>query len=533
MNNFFRIAALALLAAVLPACGGAGDTFVVQQGPVPGNGTGAGGTATGFGGAVQPDIVFRNDRNIDGILELFSADAAGTVLVNLSGPLTTGGQVLSHSWSPDRQWVAFIADKDVATRKELYVVRAIGGTPVKVCGDLFPGRDVEFMAWAPDSSRIAYLADDAVDDHTELFSVRPDGTGRTKLSGTLVAGGFLESFCAWAPDSSRIAFTGLADSLALNQLYTVVPDGSAGRIAVSPLDVIPQGSAPYPYRWAPDSSRIAYLGWSGAAYELHTTLPTGPGGNVKVSGTPAPGAGAPGEFAWSPDSSMLAYRGPLDTNGVVELYTTLPTGSGSVKKISTISAVQDVMTLEWSPANNRIAYLVFNGSQLDLHTADPTVAASGALAVNLCIFHRYSPSGATLGFIAQGSDVRSLFVASPEGLAGMEISPAGCVLSTEFAWSPSGGKIAYNAVTAGHAAVFTVDPAGTNSVQVTAGLVTIPASSLGTPVWRKDGSGVAFYGDGEVDGINCMYASTVAGPAVRVSGPMFEFANVQPGFEVR
>ena len=64
--------------------------------------------------------------------------------------------VLSAAWSPNRQYLAFRADKEEDNVEELYVVSIPGGEIVKVSGTMTAGGDVnDDFSWAPDSSRIA------------------------------------------------------------------------------------------------------------------------------------------------------------------------------------------------------------------------------------------------------------------------------------------------------------------------------------------------------------------------------------------
>src|SRR5690606_12992909 len=73
-----------------------------------------------------PGLAFLNNAG-----ELIVTDLAGTT-VSLSGPLVAGGAVHDYRWSPDRKWIAFVADKETAGVDKLYVVPARGGAPVEV-----------------------------------------------------------------------------------------------------------------------------------------------------------------------------------------------------------------------------------------------------------------------------------------------------------------------------------------------------------------------------------------------------------------
>jgi hypothetical protein len=112
IRNAARLALLGLAAAFVPACGDDETVTIIQTLPAPPGSTGSGGFGS-FGGAVVPGLVFTADRNQEDVVELWSADLAGSVLVNLSGPLALGGDVGVFRWSPDRSRVAFVADKNL------------------------------------------------------------------------------------------------------------------------------------------------------------------------------------------------------------------------------------------------------------------------------------------------------------------------------------------------------------------------------------------------------------------------------------
>ena len=533
MTKSLRLALFAAIALLVPACGKGGDTIKV----VSGNSTGQGGFGPGFGGSVKPDAVFIMTRNVPTIRELFAADAAGTTLVNLSGPLSgplvEGGGVVISYWSPDRLWVAFIADKDVATRNELFVVPAAGGTPVKVCGPLLPGRDVGFAQWAPDSSRLAYIADDAVDNQLELFTVKPDGSGRIKVSGTLPVGATLDNFCMWAPDSSRIAFTGDAQTAGTRELFTVVPDGSLPPVRVSGTMVAGGNIAPItapPYFWAPDGSRIVYRAdqTTVGVIELYTSLPTGSASNVKVSGTMTAGGDVYEMVLWAPDSSRIGYLADQDTDGTLELYTTLPTGAGSVLKVSAALGVSDLITAYvWTPTSTRIAYVVIGAVSTPLYSADPVSAGSGVLVHTEAGYPGWSPDGGTLIFGGLGVSGSALFTSAPDGSGKVEIQPAGIEVGPDFNVSPTGTKIAYQGISAGGIrGVYTINPAGTGNVEMSASLGAKASSLFDFPNWMGDGSHVIYLSDAEVSGVKCLYSSTPSGSTVRISGPIVEIATI-------
>jgi cellulose 1,4-beta-cellobiosidase len=238
--------------------------------------SGVGSITPGF----LPVAVFIADKNTPGVPELFVADEAGTTVVNLSGVLVPGGQVLRSAapFSPDGSKVAFIAEKDTVGVRELYVVPSTGGAAVKVSLPLGSGGNVLDFRWGADSSKVGYSAQDSA-GVVELFVAQGDGTGAVKVSGAMAPGNVGLGQFAWAPDGSRIAYSAYQDAANALEVYTSLPDGT---------------------------------------------------GNLKVSGTLTPG-GTVSDFSWTRSGGRILYQASQDAAGLFELFTVLPDGSGKVK----------------------------------------------------------------------------------------------------------------------------------------------------------------------------------------------------------
>lgn len=57
--------------------------------------------------------MFVADRDVPGKRELYLADLSGGGARNITGGMIPEGDVTSFAWSPDRNWIAFLADRDV------------------------------------------------------------------------------------------------------------------------------------------------------------------------------------------------------------------------------------------------------------------------------------------------------------------------------------------------------------------------------------------------------------------------------------
>jgi len=157
------------------------------------------------------------------MVPILAAFASGVFAqpVKISGGMVTGGDVTSYQYSPNGEFVVFLADKDTDGRDELYSVRLSSGVITKLSGALTTGRDVkDSFQISPDGTRVVFLADKDTDEVFELYSV-PIGFGTpTKLSGALVTGGNV-SFFNISPDGAGVVFTADKDTDNVPELYSV------------------------------------------------------------------------------------------------------------------------------------------------------------------------------------------------------------------------------------------------------------------------------------------------------------------------
>src|SRR5262245_19800469 len=94
-----RLLALAAVAAIIPACGSE-DT--VDE-------------------PLVPDVIFKANPTTINRYDVFATDLRGSKVLNLS-KLPGASQLGVPLWSPDRNFVAYIADADTPGVMELYVV---------------------------------------------------------------------------------------------------------------------------------------------------------------------------------------------------------------------------------------------------------------------------------------------------------------------------------------------------------------------------------------------------------------------------
>ena len=135
---------------------------------------------------------------------------------------TDGGNSTSPRWSPDGEWIGFLAKR--GEKQQIHLIRARGGEAWTLTD---AEEDIGGLAWAPDGGRIAFIMTEpageedekrkekygefAVEDaeyrQSHLWLIEIPETARTAEATRLTEGAeFTVRNFEWSPDGSRIAF---------------------------------------------------------------------------------------------------------------------------------------------------------------------------------------------------------------------------------------------------------------------------------------------------------------------------------------
>ncbi len=192
----------------------------------------AGGAVRAF--KISPDsarVVFTADKDTDAIVELYSTPIASSVPIKISGTMVAGGNVAFGSTdfqiSPDSVAVVFRADKDTDGVSELYSTPISSSAAIKISGPLVAGGIVSSFLISPDSDTVVFRADKDTDNVNELYSTPIASSASVKISGALVANGSVLNGYQISADSSRVMFIADKDTDNVNELYRVQIGGTA------------------------------------------------------------------------------------------------------------------------------------------------------------------------------------------------------------------------------------------------------------------------------------------------------------------
>jgi Tol biopolymer transport system component len=182
-----------------------------------------------IGHSFSPDgtkILYAADQEVDGRFELYLVDlAAPGVSTKVNEEYVDGGNTAGgYRFSPDGEWIGYLADQDVDDLRELYLVATdTPGVSSKLNDTLGADRDVCAFEFSPDSTLVAYCADQDTDDILELYLVDITVPGDSqKLNGPLVANGEVSAQSyRFSPDSSFVVYRADQDTDGVFELYRV------------------------------------------------------------------------------------------------------------------------------------------------------------------------------------------------------------------------------------------------------------------------------------------------------------------------
>ncbi len=383
-----------------------------------------GGGGSGGGNPPPPTrnaetVVFIGNDGITttGQNELYAVEDDSTTQRMLSkNTVANDSNIFKFAISPDKQWVAYIADHDGSGKYALYTIAISGGTPKQVSRSTsILSRTVKSFHWSPDSRQLVFAANlDAPFDANssylanEVYIVNRDGTNQRKINGSIGIPATVEAKNPqWSPDGRYIVqevasfSNGSADryAFALNIYDTTITASNSRRLVTANTNRIIRN-----VHWSPDSKRLAFtsdytiqdsfqvvvIGISGSPFKQLTIngdfnsesewSPNGselayldhPSSPFPADLVVSPGDGSAAkrflavvsnnnrsvkDFRWSPDGSQIAYTSDEDQQYMYELYVIAANGSGTPTKINgSLITFGDVFEFQWSPNGKQIAY---------------------------------------------------------------------------------------------------------------------------------------------------------------------------------
>ena len=371
-----------------------------------------------------------------------------------------------------------------------------------------------------------FIADKDVNGVDELYVSFNDGSEITKLSDQLVARGNVVAFQV-SPDGIFVAYVADQDTAGLFELYVVPVDKTPNETAVKVSGtmagngILQQPSGEYVFKWAPNSSRVAYVADQNAlrVFELFTSTPDGLE-NDTVSNLPDPLTNPDRNvqnFEWRPDSTLIAYIADQDSDQVFELFvspfdsntpnfkvsgTTLD-GDG-IKELGPVPSGE--FAFAWAPDSSRLAFLadqlIDAIDEFELYTNLPdgtsNIRVSGPQGDSSEVKEfAWAPNSQQIAYRANQSLLTAidLFTALPNVSASFQQNSSGLQPGQEvasFKWSPDSTRIAFisDRTFTGFFRLFTTSPNNSNNVLVSDGL--LDTTDVSVFEWAPDSLRIAY-----------------------------------------
>lgn len=287
--------------------------------------------------------------------------------------------------------------------------------------NLFPGMKL-VIPYAPpgDYGLIAYTSDHG--GSYDLWLYKPRNGGNVQLTN-----GLGDSFSKpiWAPDSSKIAFVGKNGIIYVVQVTT----GSIARI-----DQLEEGAGLY-LDWSPNSRKLAYT--KRDQMVLYDVM-THEAQRIQQSGV--------SDAQWFPSGEELLFQAP-DASGTSQLFRIRTDGTG--KQQITRNTEGPLHNIRLSPDETFALYTTPGVSisiinTVELSTGDVFEVKGGPLAKNY--FPEWSPDSLRMAYSATAFDdrgyVSQVRTAGRRGENDRIWAISNC-FATPVTWSPDGRKIAY------------------------------------------------------------------------------------------
>ena len=201
-------------------------------------------------------IAFLSDR--DGNVEVYIAVADGSSFTRATNTSVDESQVV---WSPDSERVAYVSET-AEGKSALYWLSLSNLVPDRL---LLTAHGETQPAWSPDGEWIAFVVLNEEGESTGITLRDPDTVARIQLSQSM------DYAPAWSPDSKRVAFVSLRDGDEEVYVVEVGESGPAGAVAQvtdnQDVDVAPE--------WSPDGGSIAFVSSRRGSLDVFSSSPDG------------------------------------------------------------------------------------------------------------------------------------------------------------------------------------------------------------------------------------------------------------------
>jgi Tol biopolymer transport system component len=308
----------------------------------------------------------------------------------------------------------------------------------------------------------------------EIDVVSVDGSDRRRLNATE-----LDTAPAWAPDGTRIAFVGAAGEE--GQIFVVRPDGAGLTQLTHVRNRDAEVGAPV---WSPDGTKIAYV--DAQNRKLMVMNADGTGLRALVGSVsedfPTP--------SWSPDGTRLTFvRGEVEKSRI-SIVGADGRGLRTLKRVRLDSSEGGAP--KWSPDGQRIAFVDAARDQFAVYVIRPD--GTCLRRIKRCTFEpAWSPDGRTLAcwgyrFGKRGRIFHAIRLVAVVGSSNRPIDRTRTRARLhDLTWSPDGTKLAYIRTETKRESLYTIEANGQGTRRLGSSQLILPPIA-----WSPDGARIAF-----------------------------------------
>jgi TolB protein len=308
----------------------------------------------------------------------------------------------------------------------------------------------------------------------EIDIVSVDGSERRRLNATE-----LDTAPAWAPDGTRIAFVGAAGEE--GQIFVVRPDGGGLTQVTQVRNRDAEVGAPV---WSPDGTKIAYV--DGLNHRLMVM-------NADGTGLRALAGSVSDDFpipSWSPDGTRLTFvRGEVEKSRL-SIVGADGRGLHTLRRVRLDSSEGGAP--KWSPDGQRIAFVHAARDQFAVYVIAPD--GTGLRRIDRCVFEpAWAPDGRTLAcwgyrFGKRGRIFGAIRLVAVDGRSNRPIDRTRTRATLhDLTWAPDGTKLAYIRTGNRRESLYTIDAKGEGKRRLGSSQLILPPIA-----WSPHGAYIAF-----------------------------------------
>ena len=272
-------------------------------------------------------------------------------------PPEANRQIIDAAFTPDGNYVDYIAYSSFATLAKVYQVPVLGGTPRRLLDAAIAG-----VSFSPDGRQMAYATFDHSSSEGVLMLANADGSEARKVAArkasmTFYTGAY--SMVRWSPDGQRIAAS----------VSTADPSGQTDGLVE--IDVATSKEKPMPGRrwpgisdfsWLPDCSGLLLAAKDKSSAPVQLWIVTYPGGGVRrLTNDLSSYVSA----SVSADGRAIAS---VQQNRASSLWVGAANAPDNARQV-TSGRFDGMNGLEWTP-DRRIIYTGNHSGKWDLFVAD-------------------------------------------------------------------------------------------------------------------------------------------------------------------